>query len=257
MFDFTCTKKPLVVFIPNYGRGDYIRKLVSQFKTSVPREYYQIVIGNDGIYENFDDLEEFNIKWFTLPRSNPTERNGCFIRNYFIKRCQSQYLFQKDPETLILSANLDLIYDAINIAFKYPQFLIKPRITSSLSRLTTEQLLSYPVKLENIIIDKEDMKFIALHSPERMHYWFGCPTKTLQEVGYSEKICLYGPEDQEMWWALEQRKIDVCTINYWNAVHCWHTINSSVFHGLSSMHQIFEDIKTGKIERNNEVWGNG
>ena len=70
-FDWSCTARDLVLFIPNYGRKNYLRScLASLTHTRVPRERWLVLVGNDGLDEPMNNLTaEFNLQWFTLRRA--------------------------------------------------------------------------------------------------------------------------------------------------------------------------------------------
>jgi hypothetical protein len=252
---FEITDKPLCIFIPNFGREKYIRNLAEQFKTSLSPDEYVIIIGNDGVDHNFDDLDDLNIHWFTLHRNPPLERNGAFIRNYFIKRCRGQYLFQVDPE-ILLSANQDIILEMSTLAKQYNKHIIKPLYTASLDEDATIDLMNRNWSLANFVIPPEFIKKINTSSPERIHYCFGCPVALLQGIhGYSELFKYYGPEDQEIFYQLHRNGIDVVSVNNWCVTHLWHPVNKIVYENLNQMHKLFDLIKSKDVKRNTEKWG--
>lgn len=245
-FTWEETKKPLVVFIPNYGRGDYIRRDINNLILP-DNDRFLIIIGNDGIEENFDDLYTKNVRYFTLSRKDNYERNGCFIRNYFIKRCQSDWILQKDPETMIReNFSLDIpnrylfsILDDIE-HFSGKNCLIRPLYTYDVSksgRLT-------PQKIDENI-------------PHRMHWAFWCPTKMLQSIhGYDEDYTVYGFEDTDLFFRLKRLGPVILEPNLmvW---HIWHPINDRVFGDVDQMRKVFESKADAPVGRNTEGWGEG
>jgi len=100
-FDWSETDRELVIFIPNHGRKEYVDYTIQKISTVVKKNRWLIVVGNDGIDCNFSYLYNQNVRYFTLMPEVPGSRNGCFIRNYAIKRCKSRLFAQKDPEILI------------------------------------------------------------------------------------------------------------------------------------------------------------
>jgi hypothetical protein len=110
-FDWKETNRKLVIFIPNYGRGKLAEFSIKNIKTNIPREDWVIIIGNDNIEENFDHLFDDNVRYFTLFAGNSKQRNGCFIRNYALSRCQSENMLQKDPEVVITGDFIKSVID--------------------------------------------------------------------------------------------------------------------------------------------------
>ena len=163
--------KALTIFIPNYGRGDYIRRLIEQFQTKASVEMYTIVVGNDGLHDDFSDLYPKNVRYFTLGRKDPNiSRNGCFIRNYFIKRCKSRNIFSKDPETEIRPMNADSPTDWILDYCRRTGDFVRPQTTLSLGTGEAPQSVIPGVS-------------------HRFHWGFLAPTEALRELrGYNEQF---------------------------------------------------------------------
>lgn len=91
-----------VLFIPNHGRGDLVRFSIENIKTYIPNDRWLIIVGNDNVNEDFSDIADRNVRYFTIDVGSPSERSGSFIRNYFIKRCNARIIIQKDPEVIIV-----------------------------------------------------------------------------------------------------------------------------------------------------------
>jgi len=100
-FDWSITERKFCLFVPNFHRKKYVEYTLAQIETVVPKEDWIIIIGNDNCDDNFEHLADRNIFYFSLLSSNDSERNGCFIRNYFIKRVRSKVIAQKDPEVIV------------------------------------------------------------------------------------------------------------------------------------------------------------
>ncbi len=101
-FDWSETNKKLVIFSLNFKRSNLIETVIKNFNTSISCTDWIHIIGNDGVEEDFQHLYKHNVRFFTIFRDNTVERNGSFLRNYFIKRCQSKLLLQKDAEVVLL-----------------------------------------------------------------------------------------------------------------------------------------------------------
>jgi len=101
-FDWGITKRKLVIFTPNYSDSVLTALSISQIQTQIPEKDWIIIIGNDNVDVNWDHLKDKNVRYFTLLHGGVSPRNGGFIRNYAIKRCQSDLFFQKDGEVSVI-----------------------------------------------------------------------------------------------------------------------------------------------------------
>lgn len=193
--DWSVTKKKLCIFIPNYKRGFYIMQTIGQYlQTTLPLDDYSVIIGNDG-YDPSLNIAALpnNFHVFTVKRENDSlPRNGCYIRNLFIKNCQSDWIIQKDPE--IILQPLDRT-DWIRV-------IAESTSTNTLYRCSHIRMLEENPTLH--ILNRYQMTDLQLdpvdhHKHFHMHHLFGVPTKTLKEMqGYDERFMFYGPEDQDM-----------------------------------------------------------
>lgn len=227
---------PLVIFIPNWGRGNLIRKYLRQFKTGLSPDKYKIVIGNDGIEENFDDLVEQNIFYFTIHRGSEP-RNGCFIRNYVIRNARCKNLFQKDPETELSPSN---DYDWIKAYTEDLPGLIRPGKT--LDDVSDRMLLSE----------------IPGRS-YRYHWGYVIPRQKLVDFGgYDEDYTLYGYEDTDLYYRLFYNEYPIIMDDKLIAVHHYHDIATSVYEDVAKMKEIFENKNLYEFVRNQgKDWGRG
>ena len=100
-FDWSITRRKIVVFIPNFNRAEQVRFGIWNMITHLPKDDWVIIIGNDNCYEDFSDMKEHGAYFFSLDTGQTEFRNSAFIRNYAIKRCRSQYILQKDPEVFL------------------------------------------------------------------------------------------------------------------------------------------------------------
>jgi hypothetical protein len=250
-FDWDLTEKDLCIFIPNYNRNFYINKLMHQFYKNDLHDYV-VIIGNDCRDDISLDVKGLkNVYSFEFDRSNYVARNGAFIRNYFIKRCRSKVLLQKDPETLIGSKN-DWISEAIAYC-KENKGIWRPRYTSSLSVEQTNYILFGDECGQSIKwLDMVDRGY------ERMHFCYAIQTKILQEVrGYNQDFIVYGPEDRDMYRRLMNYK---CTVGYstdTKVAHLFHQVDPIVFSQVKEMNILFSALNSSAIYCNNEDWGGG
>lgn len=161
-FDWGQTQKDLLLIIPNYGRGKYIRKTIDNtINTSIPRDKWVILIINDGIEENFDDLKDKNVLYFTIERKSLHERGDAFGRNVAIKYGQSKLFSQKDPE-IFLSG------DAIKGCFDHPDILYRCGGQAHICQKENTELY-FDNKINIDELQKRAHKFPI--SAERFVYW--------------------------------------------------------------------------------------
>lgn len=251
--DWNLTKRKLCIFIPNYKRANYIKSTINQFHNQIHKDQYLIVIGNDGIHEDFSDLSEHNVVSFTLERQNPHEpRNGSFIRNYFIKRCQSDIIIQKDPETIFID-HKDTYNSILNMDINT---VYRPHLAVSFNKYQTTQVLYGADPL--LFIEKPEN--INLNQHFKMHHFFAIHTKVLQDIqGYDEDFKYYGPEDQDMWARLISNG-RISKLMTSNAIICHldHEFDAYAFHeNHNKMVEVLHSKDPKQIIRNNENWGNG
>ena len=235
-FNWNETKRPLIIFIPNYGRGHYIHQLTKQFATKASKEEYLIIVGNDGLNQNFSDLYDLNIRYFTLHRSNSeVPRNGGFIRNYLIKRCQSENLFQKDPETELVANNG---YDWIKQYTILRNTFLRPGMNQDIGKEINPMPQTPSVSY-------------------RMHWGFLCPTSILQLMkGYWEQLNKYGYEDTDLFDRLSMCHLHPFLDNELNVLHHPHGVDPSVYKEVNEMGAIFAHRDRTQCIRNKD-WGEG
>lgn len=239
-FNWAETEVPLCIFIPNYGRGNYIRSLLKQFQTKASVEKYRVVIGNDGLHEDFDDLRELNVRYFTLERSNPNiPRNGAFIRNFFIKRCLAKNIFQKDPETEICPITPYSPKDWIEEYGLLTNTFIRPAITFSVNSDSKPELVIPGVS-------------------HRVHWGFLAPLSVLRSIrGYNEQFTKYGYEDTELYEFI-MNNIDLFHLDRsLIAIHHPHDVDPVVYQEVNQMGQIYHRVSRDPAKRNENGWGEG
>lgn len=248
-FDWSQTQNKICVFIPNYKRSKYLEITIGYMQHQNPSDDIVYIIGNDTIDLGTNQVYRkfHNCFQFTIDREPDTSRNGCFVRNYFIKRCQSQWILQKDPECLLVGQNNWL---------------------SSLS-LTDENGFYRATQVEMLDENKTNHIFngqkpelnpeeVDLNKHFHIHHCLLTPTKILQQMhGYDEDFKFYGPEDLDMWQrllasGLNQHGLDVLSLHLYHPRDV-HFLNNTHY----EMDALLRTKNPHKVIRNNEDWGNG
>ena len=257
-FDWLDTKKKLAIFIPNRGRAQYIIDNIGQFATQASMKDYIIVVGNDGdseieiwrkYFKKYPDLERV-INFLNFYHNLP-ERNGGFIRNYFIKRCQSEYIFQKDPET-VLKYNWPYLDDKMD----WIKNLCEDGNTFDFYR---------PMYTIDVGSDLKPKDFTAATSRflYRHHWGFAARTKILQELrGYDEKFKGYGYEDTDLieriYSGIDARQYHEIEIDpFLICYHIPHPVSNKVYQDLSDSEQYYKQKKEFNLPTNPDSWGEG
>ncbi len=265
-FDWSITNRKLVIFIPNCGRKSQLEFSLSCINTTVPKSDWVVIIGNDGVDINFDHLVPNNVYYFSLIRNSNTIRNGCFIRNYAIKQCQSQIFLQKDPEIVIIG---DFIENVIK--FDKPwrvgniYVLNRNASTELMVERNFDSLKYYECKkIDPVII--YDAKFakhrIAVEEgrvgfSSYFHYAYAIKTDILRGIGgYDEGYTSYGYEDSDMFCRLIHLKQYLTPDYQCTAIHLYHDSVVDI-PKLLQMGDIFSHQDPTNVVRNNGKWGEG
>jgi len=253
-FNWNCTNKELVIYVPNFGRKHLLIPTLKRFKTIVPYTKWMWLVVNDGIDEDMSDLDkEFNLKWFTFQREPANERNGCMIRNMCIKNCMSKWLCTKDPEIIIEG---DIISKILDIK---DDIVYRPRGMIELFEQNTQQIIDNPfLDLTELPIlrqwEANDKRNQAFHA--------GCAIRTqrLKDMrGYDEGYSAgYGFED---WSMLERLKKSTRVIidNDIQTYHIGHPIIRKFHKTIVNNESIYKkDLQNLNIIANKNVeWGYG
>jgi len=243
VFDWSVTDRKIVVFIPNYSRKSFLVESMKYFHTGLDEKDYIVVVGNDGIEEDFSSLGWKNVVSFTLHRTPPSVRNGGFIRNYFIKRCQSEYVFQKDPEVVIAADFLAQTVASDNITRCGRQRI--------LAQAETEGLISGRIPIEQL---QQRAAGIG-HAPTFIHYGFGIKTSTLQQMrGYDERFLYYGYEDTDLYNRLVRQGYKMDYPQNLCALHMWHV---PMMRGMVETQRVYDNEAGHSFIANPNGWGEG
>lgn len=252
-FDWSLTDRKLVLFIPNHGRKRYLRScLVSLTHTRVPREKWLVLVGNDGLDEPMDDLaEEFNLAWFTLPRRNPAlSRNGAFIRNYVIKRCRSEFLFQKDPEVALVPDNAD--YDIIEHMMNIKSMKIW-RNGRPFDTVFPEEYILAGSPIDGRFLPGTIPPLPGLFAT---HWGFCIRTEDLRKIrGYDERFTKYGPEDGDLFRRLMRVGFTFRCDPHVFALHVHHSLDSAGSEEMCALGRLIDSEPP--VRNNPDTWGEG
>lgn len=231
-FNWNCTNNELCILIPNYGRGSYIRNTLWQFKTKLSIDNFKIVIINDGLHEDFSDLEPFNVRYFTFQRNDVSERNGCFVRNYFIKRAKCRNLLQKDPETILqpIIKGYDWIKEYSSITGQN----IRPK---------------YTLDINNSVFD---IQTVDKNISYRVHWGCLMPLEWLKMSPYREEFHLYGYEDTTMYYEIKKLFGDWSLDDNLIVHHLSHPVNTKIYSDVHKMGELYNNFIP-----NNKEWGEG
>jgi hypothetical protein len=272
-FDWSETKRKLIIFALNYHRDRFVEISLRKFSTSTSLQDWLYVVGNDNCRLDFD-LHQFgsNVRYLNLLRNSSEERNGSFLRNYFIKRCQSDLLLQKDGEVVLLD---DPVKACLEKKIWRPGWIYV--LNPKLSELYYQGQLLDPAGsnqdlnmhgFPNQITDSGDYSadqakksIMAAAGGSCMstyyHYAYCVPTKVLQDLrGYDERYTHYGFEDSDMFCRLAYSGVRLHPDYNCRAVHLWHD-KQIVSNKLNDMGNLFQTQRPEDTIRNLGVWGEG
>jgi len=257
-FDWSVTERPLVVFMPNWGRGNYIRKTVAAIKTEIPRDQWIVLVANDGVHEDLSDLKDQNVVYFTFQRPNISERNGCFIRNFVLRRLRSAFVFSKDPEIIVVGDFIKRILEDCD----RPLYRLGGAAFKA-DREVTNRFMANDATIDDCIAHSQRLPIM----PEQhmiMHYGYSMPVKILQQIrGYDEDYSI-SPycEDRDLFYRLKAMNIRPFVDQSCFPVHLWHEMkffpntpeNSARYERAKAL---FRSKDPSQAMRNDNDWGTG
>ena len=258
-FDWGITERKLVIFLPNYNMSKMAEFSITKIKTVVPQKDWIIIIGNDNENYDFSHLESQNVRFFTLNRKDKNPRNSLFIRNYLIKRCRSELLFQKDAEVCLKG---DFIASCMNGHWRAGYIKVLNQAQTKLF-LDSKDPKCNIIKIDPTIpTDLQKFKQLLLRKNGSRSYntfWhYACcmHTKHLQDMhGYDEDFKLYGWGDPDMFCRLIASKYYLIPDYNCCAIHPDHN-RGKTHEDAIKMKEIFKLKDPTIIIRNNE-WGAG
>ena len=231
------------------------------------------VVGNDNCKLNFGpDQYGPNFRFLNVFRGVSEERNGSFLRNYFIKRCQSELLLQKDGEVVLLD---DCVSACITQKVWRPGwiYVLNPKHSEMYCQgqlpdpKGTDQAFNmhgFPNQLVDFGEYSADFakKNITAAAggfciATYYHYAYCVPTKVLQDLrGYDERYTHYGFEDSDMFCRLAYSGVRLHPDYNCRAVHLWHD-KQIISSKLNEMGNLFQTQRPEDTIRNLGVWGEG
>ncbi|KKK86156.1 hypothetical protein LCGC14_2766060 [marine sediment metagenome] len=189
-----------------------------QMETTLPKDQWLILVVNDGPHEDLSDLAEFNLAYFTFDRTPATERNGCLIRNYVLRRLQSRVVGTRDPEIFIKGG--DYFSSLANMG----DVIYRPYSMVELQEPMTPKILANPM------IDITELPVRATHrlrtpgEPRAFHAGVAALVERFRQLGgYDEEFAnYYGYEDIDMLNRLLRSGIDTVIDKEVRTFHIWH-----------------------------------
>jgi len=251
-FDWSCTNKEFIIFVPNFGRKHLLIPTLKRFKTAISNDRWMWLVVNDGINEDLSDLEQYNLKWFTFERE-PVERNGCMIRNFIIKRCLSTWLCTKDPEIIL---DNDIVSRAIDLE----DVIYRPIGMIELQEWETQKIIDNPfINLGELNILRQWK--VTPHNYQAFHNMVCIRTKRLQDMkGYEEDFKTgYGWEDVNMLDRLKKSGVKFIVDSDMTTYHIHHPIIRKFHKTIEINRGVYENMKTNLrvIANDDTEWGRG
>lgn len=256
-FDWSQTNIDLLFLIPNYGRGNYIRKIIDNLtNTSIPKDKWIILIINDGREENFDDLKDKNVLYFTIERGHPWERGDGFTRNIAIKYSKSNLLAQKDPEIYYTG-------DFIKGCFDHMGELYRCGGLAHLSKKQdTELFMNDQISINEI--QQRAQKYPITERHVYYHFGYCIQREILVKLGgYDESYKYYAYADTDLFDRLMKFGVKQFVDKSIQPIHLFHnkpdTKNDSIAIKRELINRrLYESKKNESIIRNIGVdWGTG
>jgi len=265
-FDWDITKRKICVFMPHHHDRKFTAFSLQQIATQVSKDDYVVIVGCDNTEDDFEEFEKDNIYFFSLKRPEGGSRNGCFVRNYAIKRCQSDLFFQKDGEVVMIG---DFIQNCIdrNGSWRAGKiYVLDDRNTQRyMSTGNPSSFINRPIKIiDEIFPDSvEEVKRIIDVSTGQLnlttyHHYACChQTSVLQSInGYDEDFATYGYEDSDMFCRLYALGYKMKPDYSCGAVHLCHPRSAGI-DDVSEMANLFREKDPKDPVRNPNGWGEG
>jgi len=254
-FDWGITNTDVVLYIPNFGRKKFLEPTLKAIKTDLPLDKWMILVVNDGVHEDLSDLEHFNLRYFTFDRGeNPSERNGCMIRNFVLKRLQSRIVATRDPE-IFMDGN-----DYLQKIYNLDDQVFRPGCMVELAEPETPKILSGNYGELSGLAYRTRHK-VTPENHRAFHAGFAVRTQTLVDMGgYDEGFKdYYGYEDVDLLIRLQRSNASIIVDNSITAYHIWHMRKNKFLKTVRKSGTIFEQRqRQAKIIANEGIeWGQG
>ncbi len=273
-FDWGETRRKLCIFMPNFQWPEWTSYAINMIKTVVDKRDYIIIIGNDNVPKNWDHLKEKNVRYFTLERDCPKgePRNGLFIRNYAIRRMQSELYLGKDSEVILTG---DFIYRALNFGSAWrPGTIYSLTDTQTKSMVDEEGLwqeyiercVNHTTTVQPYVADsayavKEMLEKAdgRINPTTYFHYAYCVKLEHLHHLrGYDEDYSAYGWEDGDMYCRLFHKGVRIFPDPEVAAVHpCHPRTSDSKPEKVANMRDLFVSKSPANVIRNTQGWGEG
>ena|GEM_PF-2233080 len=254
-FDWAVTERDLVIFVPNFGRRDYLVATLERFATALPTDRWIIVVVNDGLHEDLSDLaERFNLAWFTFERNPVVERNGCMIRNHFIRRCRSRLLCTRDPEIFIEGDRF------VETVLALPSGVVyRTGGMTELRDVDVQKVFNNPRTVP--LNDLQPLRVWHTRKGISEAFHAGVTVETAQLVamrGYDEEYAYaYGYEDWDMLHRLVAAGLRIHIDPKVWTYHVWHPRPKFWGRTIGSNARLFESKDPKQVVRNGPDWGEG
>lgn len=257
-FDWSLTNRELVIFIPNWGRGNYIRQTIKTMETRVPYDKWIIIVGNDCQHEDLSDLESQNVVYFTFgaDRNRPQDRGGGFVRNMVIKRSHSRWFFQRDPEIIIENDFIDHILQCSTDMYRLGGPARKTRQNTT-KRFLREQATIAECKQDADVFQINPQYFVYAN------FAFAVHTKILQDMrGFDEDYGQTYCYDRDLFVRLINNGVMITSDPKCTPIHLWHPTpsfpnTSKTIGDYNEMKAMFASKDPKQIVRNPNGWGEG
>lgn len=257
-FDWSLTDRELVIFIPNWGRGNYIRRTVEAMETDVSRDRWIIIVGNDCQHEDLLDLEDQNVIYFTFDadRDRPQDRGGGFIRNMAIKRSLSRWFFQRDPEIIIENDFINHILQCTTNMYRLGGPARKTR-QGTAKRFLQRQATIAECKQDADVFQINPQHFVYAN------FAFAVHTQILQDIrGYDEDYGQTYCYDRDLFVRLINKGVTITCDPQCTPIHLWHPTPSfpntpGTIADYDGMKAMFASKNSKQTIRNPNGWGKG
>lgn len=260
-FDWDLTDRKVMLLVPNYGRKKLLSPTIKHLETSLAKKDWGVLIANDGLVDDFSDIESDNIFCINYRRPNPEKpRNGLFIRNYCLRRMQSELVFQKDPEIIIHG---DFFLRAVMSeadAFR-PRKIIRLSQSESKAYRSNQKFPKDPPVHDIRKHAKADFTKTNLIDSKLayfFHYLYGIRLNILKSIrGYDEDFKQFGKEDKDLFGRLTHMNLNWYVDELTVAYHMHHATEDNHRGKAAKMGNIFKEKDPKQTVRNNLDWGSG
>jgi hypothetical protein len=228
---------------------------LQHIETTVPRDRWLILVVNDGPHEDFSDLADQNVAYFTFKREPESERNGCMIRNYILKRLRCRVVATRDPEIIVCG---DIVQAVIGID---DETVYRPHMMVELQEPYTKKILADPTLDPRKAPARAVHRLVNPREPRAFHAGVAMTLKKALAIGgYDEEYQeYYGWEDIDFLHRLDASGGEIVVDIGVKTYHIWHPRKQKFLRTVRDNQRIFEFKKrVGTLQANQlGEWGNG